>query len=398
MTYNIKNNLDKEIIYFDNAATSWPKPDNVIKEIKNYLENIGGSPGRSGHKMSINASRVLEDARESVSKIFNGIDTSRIIFTKNVTEAINVCLFSLLEPGHHVITSSVEHNSVMRPLRYLESSGASISKINCFTDGCIDPDDIKKSIKRKTKLIVLTHANNVTGTILPIKEVALIALERNIPLLIDCAQTAGSILIDIDLSKFNNCILAFTGHKSLFGPTGTGGMCIGDNIDISPLIYGGTGSKSDEDIQPNFYPDKLESGTINISGLVGLKGGIDFINDKGIAIIRRHEEKLVKMFIKKMSQIENVTIYGPKDPKKQVGIISFNLKDISSSEVGFFLDKKYNIMSRIGLHCNPNAHETIGTFPSGTVRFGFSYFNSLKQIEYSISALKEILNGKESSN
>lgn len=395
MTYSIENNLDKEIIYFDNAATSWPKPDNVIKEIKNYFENIGGSPGRSGHKMSINASRVLEDTRESISKIFNGVDTSRIIFTKNVTEAINVCLFSLIEPGDHVVTSSVEHNSVMRPLRYLESSGVSISKVNCFPDGSIGPDDIKRNIKGKTKLIVLAHANNVTGTILPIKEVASIALERNIPLLIDCAQTAGSIPIDIDLSKFNNCILAFTGHKSLFGPTGTGGMCIGDNIEISPLIYGGTGSKSDEDIQPNFYPDKLESGTINIFGLVGLKGGIDFINKKGISIIRRHEESLIKRFIEEISQIKNVYIYGPKDSKKQVGIVSFNLKDISSSEVGFFLDKKYNIMSRIGLHCNPNAHKTIGTFPIGTVRFGFSYFNSLRQIEYSISALKEILYGKD---
>ncbi len=378
------------IIYFDNAATSWPKPKKVLEAIKYYLEEVGGSPGRSGHRMSILASRLLEDTRESVSKIFNFSDTSRIIFTKNITEALNIALFSLLKPGDHAVTSSIEHNSVMRPLRYLEKNNVSISIVKCYSDCTIDPIEVLKKIKKNTKLVILTHANNVTGTIIPITEIASITLERNIPLLIDCAQTAGSLPMEIDLQQFKNCILAFTGHKSLLGPTGTGGMCIGKNINISSLIFGGTGSKSDEEFQPDFLPDKLESGTINILGLLGLKAGIDFIINKGISKIREHEKILVEKFIKNITKIKGIKIYGTKSPEKQIGVISFNIENMSPSKAGLILDRKYSIMSRVGLHCNPNAHKTIGTFPDGTIRFGFSYFNKIKQVEKAILALKEL--------
>jgi len=385
----------KEIIYFDNAATSWPKPKKVLEAIRYYLEEVGGSPGRSGHRMSILASRLIEDTRESVSKIFNFNDTSRIIFTKNITEALNIALFSLLKSGDHVITSSMEHNSVMRPLRYLEKNGVSISMVKCYSDCTLDPDEVLKKIRKNTKLVVLTHADNVTGTIVPIKKIASITLEKKVPFLIDCAQTAGSIPIEINLQQFENCILAFTGHKSLFGPTGTGGMCIGKNIDISPLIYGGTGSKSDKDTQPIFLPDKLESGTMNILGLLGLKAGIDFILRKGIFKIREWEKKLVEKLIKGLIEIEGIKIYGTKSTERQIGIISFNINNISPSKAGLILDRKYSIMSRIGLHCNPNAHKIIGTFPDGTVRFGFSYFNKVGQIEKAILALKEISYNKK---
>jgi cysteine desulfurase family protein len=385
----------KEIIYFDNAATSWPKPKKVIEAIRHYLEEVGGSPGRSGHRMSILASKLVEDTRESVSKIFNFYDTSRIIFTKNVTEALNIILFSLLQSGDHVITSSVEHNSVMRPLRYLEKNGVSVSMVDCYADCTLDPGEVLKKIKKNTKLVVLTHANNVTGTIIPINKIASITSEKNIPLLIDCAQTAGSIPIEINSQQFENCILAFTGHKSLFGPTGTGGMCIGKNIKISPLIFGGTGSRSDKDTQPTFLPDMLESGTINILGLVGLKAGIDFILDKGVSKIRKYEKKLVERFIKKIIEMDTIKVYGTKSSETQVGIVSFNINNITPSKVGLILDHKYAIMSRIGLHCNPNAHKIIRTFPDGTVRFGFSYFNKMEQIEKTILALKDLSYNKK---
>jgi len=382
-------------IYFDNAATSWPKPEPVLEAIKHYLEQVGGSPGRSGHKMSIMASRCIEDTREIVAKIFNCPDTSRVIFTKNITEALNICLLSLLKPGDHVVTSSMEHNSVMRPLRYLEKNDVSISFANCCSDGSLDLTEVVKHIKGNTKLVVLTHASNVTGTILPIEEVASITMEKNIPFLVDCAQTAGALPIHIDLQKFTNCILAFTGHKSLLGPTGTGGMCIGEDINIAPLMYGGTGSRSDKDTQPEFLPDELESGTLNILGLMGLKAGIEFLMHEDIAQVRAHEQKLVSTFIKKAAHIKELNIYGTKDPDKQIGLISFNIKNLSPSTVGLILDRKYSIMCRVGLHCNPNAHTTIGTFPDGTVRFGFSYFNTVEQVENSILALQEIAANKE---
>jgi len=380
----------KKIVYFDNAATSYPKPKTVLKAMKYYFEKVGGSPGRSGHRMSISASRLIEDVRETVAKVFNCPDTSRIIFTKNITEAINICLFSLLKSGDNIVTTSIEHNSVMRPIRYLEQNGISVSIVNCFPDGSIDPNAVSRKINKKTKLVISTHASNVIGTILPIEEIALITKEKNIPFLIDCAQTAGAIPIDIDLQKFTNCILGFTGHKGLLGPTGTGGMCIGTDVNISSLIHGGTGSNSDKDIQPDFLPDKLESGTINIVGIAGLKAGIDFLINEGIPKVREHEKNLVNIFIKNTDQIKSIKIYGTKDPDKQIGLISFNVKNLSPSEVCFLLDYKYSIMSRTGLHCNPNAHKTIGTFPDGTVRFSFSYFNTVDQVKKSILALKEL--------
>lgn len=380
----------KNVIYFDNAATSWPKPASVIEAMKHYIEDIGGSPGRSGHRMSISASRLVEETREAVGRIFNFSDTSRVIFTRNITEALNICIFSLVEPGDHVITSATEHNSVMRPLRFLEKRGVLLTIVKCNSDGTLVPDEIEKKIKKNTKLVVLAHASNVMGTLLPVDEVAFITNDRNIPFLVDCAQTAGAVPIDIQLEKYTNCILAFTGHKSLYGPTGTGGMCIGSGINLLPLIYGGTGSKSDRDTQPDFLPDQLESGTINIVGLAGLKAGVDYILKTGIHKIRAHEKKLVDIFIRKAIQINGIRIYGTKDPERQAGLVSFNIDGASPSDVGFILDRKYSIMCRIGLHCNPNAHMTNKTFPFGTIRFGFSYFNTVDQVERAISALKKI--------
>ncbi|MHB1334760.1 MAG: aminotransferase class V-fold PLP-dependent enzyme [Candidatus Humimicrobiaceae bacterium] len=382
--------MKENIIYFDNSATSWPKPEEVLESIKYFINEIGGSPGRSGHRMSIEASRLVEETREAIGEFFNYDNTSRIVFTKNITEALNICIFSLLKPGDHVITSSIEHNSVMRPLRFLEKKGLIISTINCSLKGDINVSDIEKNINNNTKMVILTHASNVIGTILPIKKVAKITYNYKIPFVIDCAQTAGSIPININLKKYKNCIITFTGHKAMLGPTGTGGMCIGEDVELMPIIFGGTGSKSDRDSQPDFLPDYLESGTLNIMGLAGLKAAVSYLLRIGLNNIRNHEKLLLGKFIEGASKIKNIIIYGSKDPETQVGLISFNFKNINPSTAGLILDKKYSIMSRIGLHCNPNAHKVIGTFPEGTVRFSFSYFNSLEEIGYSINALNEM--------
>ncbi|MCL5771799.1 MAG: aminotransferase class V-fold PLP-dependent enzyme [Actinobacteria bacterium] len=382
--------MKENIVYFDNSATSWPKPKEVLESIKYFIDEIGGSPGRSGHRMSIEASRLVEETREVIGEFFNYDDTSRIVFTKNITEALNVCIFSLLKPGDHVITSSIEHNSVMRPLRFLEKKGLDISTIYCSPKGDINVSDIEKNINNNTKLVILTHASNVLGTILPIEKVAEITYKYKIPFVIDCAQTAGSIPVNINLKKYKNCIITFTGHKSMLGPTGTGGMCIGEDVELMPIIFGGTGSKSDKDIQPDFLPDYLESGTLNVMGLAGLKAAVSYLLKIGLNNIRNHEKLLLSKFIEGASEIKNVIIYGSKDPETQVGLISFNFKNINSSTAGLILDKKYSIMCRIGLHCNPNAHKVIGTFPEGTIRFSFSYFNSLEEINYSINALNEM--------
>ncbi len=382
--------MDKSIIYFDNSATSWPKPKCVLDNIKYFLDEIGGSPGRSGHRMSIAASRLLEETRETVSRLFKNDDTSRIIFTKNITEALNICIFGLLELGDHVITTNAEHNSVMRPLRYLERQSLGISKVKCNSDGKIRVADIENEIRPNTRLVIITHASNVIGTIMPIKEIAELTLKHNIPFVIDCAQTAGSIPIDVDLKKYTNCAIAFTGHKGLLGPTGTGGLCIGKDLNLNPIIFGGTGSKSDQDTQPDFLPDSLESGTMNILGLAGLKASVSFLLDKGIEAVREHEKGLMFRFIEGVSEIKGINLYGTKDPEFQTGLISFNFDNLSPSTAGLILDKKYSIMCRIGLHCNPNAHKVIGTFPEGTIRFSFSCFNNVRQIDSSIKAIKEM--------
>ena len=380
----------KNIIYFDNSATSWPKPKEMLEVIKDFSNNIGGSPGRSGHNMSIKASRLVQETREAICKLFNYEDTSRVIFTKNITEALNICIFSFLKPGDHVITTTTEHNSVMRPLRHLEKFGLNISMLKCSNKGEIKVSEIEGNIKNNTKMLILSHASNVIGTILPIEKIAEITLKNNTPFVIDCAQTAGSVPIKINLSKYKNCIIAFTGHKSLLGPTGTGGMLIGSDICLRPIMFGGTGSKSDEDTQPEFLPDFLESGTLNVLGLAGLKASVNFLLKTGIYNIRNHEKKLLKKFIEEALGIKNVILYGTCDHNLQAGLISFNFKNLTSSTAGLVLDKKYSIMCRIGLHCNPNAHKTMGTFPDGTIRFSFSYFNTMNEISYALNALREM--------
>lgn len=383
-----------EIIYLDNAATSWPKPPAVFAAMQNFMQNIGGSPGRSGHRLSIEAARIIFEAREKLALLFNVSDPLQIVLTKNATEALNLAIFGLLRPGDHVITSSMEHNSVMRPLRVMEDRGVELTVISASSDGFIVPAQIIKAIKKNTKAIFITHASNVTGTVMPVSEIGLIARKNNLIFCVDAAQTAGSFPIDVE--EMNIDLLAFTGHKSLFGPSGTGGLYIREGLEekIEPLCIGGTGSRSEMEKQPDFMPDRFEAGTPNAVGIAGLQAGVEFVLSQGIGTIKRREEELVKLFIEGVSHVPGIIIYGKTTPGQCIPVVSLNITGLDPGAVALELDEHFNIMSRAGLHCAPAAHKTIGTFPSGTVRFSFSCFNTEEQIIKSIEALRQISKGR----
>jgi len=379
------------LIYFDNAATTWPKPKETFRSMMQSQRAGGGSPGRSAHRSSIEAARIIYDTREVIAHFFGVIDPCRIVFTKNATEALNIAIMGLLKKGDHCVTSSMEHNSILRPLRFLEATrNIKISIISAHADGTIDPSLIEKSLRPKTRLLILGHASNVTGTIAPIQEVGAMARKHGVHFLVDAAQTAGSLPIDVESMKID--LLAFTGHKSLFGPQGTGGLYIREGLDatIAPLMAGGTGSRSESEEQPDFMPDKYESGTPNTIGLAGLKAGISFIQKKGIDAIHKKEQSLLKYFLSGLRKLPGIKLYGPAGIEDRIAVASFNIEGMASSEAAFSLDEKYGILCRPGLHCAPAAHRSIGTFPRGTLRFGFGYYNTLSQVEYALKALEEI--------
>jgi len=383
------------MIYLDNAATSYPKPKEVLEAVMDFMNNIGASPGRSGHRLSIEAGRILYQCRENLAELFHASDPLRIIFTSNATESINLALKGLLYAGDHVITSSMEHNSVMRPLRELEKSGVKVQVIPCSPDGFLNPKDVENATKDNTVLIVLNHASNVTGTLLPVAQIGKIARKKNILFLVDAAQTAGSYPVNIE--KDNIDLLAFTGHKSLFGLTGTGGLVLGERVDIhriAPLKTGGTGSRSESEVHPGFLPDKYESGTPNIAGLAGLNAGTAYILKKGIHQIQQYEINLTDKLISGLKEIRGVAVYGNNQNEERTPVISFTIENQSPSDIGLRLDEEYSIMCRVGLHCSPAAHNTIGTFPVGTVRFSMSIFNNTNDVEEAIKAVKEIAKRK----
>ncbi|WP_427340727.1 aminotransferase class V-fold PLP-dependent enzyme [Caloranaerobacter sp. DY30410] len=376
------------MIYFDNAATTYPKPEEVYQAMLESMKEFGANPGRSGHKLALKAGRAIYETRELLSKLFNIENPMNIIFTLNATEGLNLGIKGILKSGDHVITTSMEHNSVLRPLKALENIGVETTIIQCDKTGMIDIKDIEKNIKQNTKMIITTHASNVTGTLFPIDEISKIAHKNGLLYMVDAAQTAG--VYDIDVKSMNIDILVFPGHKSLLGPQGTGGIYIREGIDVMQMKEGGTGSKSESLIQPEMLPDKFESGTPNTPGIVGLGAGVKFILKTGIENIRKHEEELTEHFIEELKKIDKVKIYGPCDVKKQAPVVSINLGEEDSSEVSYILDRVFNIAVRPGLHCAPLAHKTIGTFEQGVVRFSIGYFNIHEDIENAIKAIREI--------
>ncbi len=386
-------------IYFDNAATSWPKPPAVRDALAEYFDEAGGNPGRSGHRMSVAAARLVENAREKLAELFNVADPSRIVFTHNATHALNVALMGLLHPGDHVVTTSLEHNSVMRPLRHLETLGVELTSVACTPEGLLDADGVGRALRPNTRLLVTTHASNVVGTLMPIGALSRLARERKITYLVDASQTAGAI--PIDLHEVNVDVLAFSGHKGLLGPTGTGGMCIREGVVLAPLMRGGTGSDSAHEIQPDFLPDAFESGTQNVAGIAGLGAGVRFLLEIGIDTVRMHEQQLVAEFLSGASEIPGIILYGPRDAALHCGVVSFNVAGAMPSEVALILDESFAIMARSGLHCAPAVHRALGTFPTGTVRFSFGWFNTPAEVQRALEALREVASwageGKEAA-
>jgi len=379
------------MIYFDNAATSWPKPPGVAEAMVHFLNEVGANPGRSGHRLAVEAGRIVYQAREAVAGLFGAPDPLRIVFGQNATEAINLALNGLLRPGDHVITSSMEHNSVMRPLRALERQGVELTVVPCTSAGFLDPADVAAAIRPHTALIALNHASNVVGTLLPVAEVGRIAREHNVLLLVDAAQTAGAYPIHVQADGID--LLAFTGHKSLYGPMGTGGLVIGERVDVSrlePLKRGGTGSRSEREEQPDFLPDMCESGTPNAVGLAGLGAGLRWVRERGVDAIRAHEMILTQRLIDGLLSIPGVTVYGGHDAARQTATVSFNIAGLDCSEVGLRLDEEHGILCRVGLHCAPAAHRTLGTFPVGTVRFGLGAFNTADEVDAALLAVARL--------
>jgi len=379
------------MIYLDNPATSWPKPPRVKEAMNRFMDEVGANPGRSGHLLSIEAARIIYEAREVLAVLFHVKDSSRIVFTLNATESINLALKGLLRSKDHVITSSMEHNSVMRPLRELEKKGVELSIISCSKEGILDPQEMEKRIKSNTKMVVLNHASNVTGTLLPIQEVGLITRRHDLLLLVDAAQTAGAYPIDVERDGID--LLAFTGHKSLYGPQGTGGLVMGERInekEMIPLKQGGTGSRSEFEEQPDFLPDRFESGTPNGVGIAGLLAGVQFVLERGVEQIHQSESSLTEKLIEGLKKIPQLELYGPGSQKDRIATLSFNLGRLSPSDVAIRLEKEFGILCRPGLHCAPAAHRTIGTFPEGTVRFGLSVFNTEADAEVAIQAVSKI--------
>jgi cysteine desulfurase/selenocysteine lyase len=377
------------MIYLDNAATSFPKPENVYAEMDRCMRTYCSNPGRGSHAMSIQSAIAVTATRERIAKLLNIKDYLNICFTKNATEALNLAILGCLSKGDHVITTCMEHNSVLRPLKTMEKN--KLIKLTILTGdelGLIDPAQVRRSIEKKTRLIVCTLSSNVNGIIMPVKEIGEIARDRGILFLIDGAQGLGCI--KIDLTKQYASMIAFPGHKGLMGPQGTGGLYIAPGVDLKPLMNGGTGSKSGILYQPDFMPDKYESGTLNTPGIVGLGAGIEFIEKTGEDKIKTKKDLLIKRLYDGLYQNRNIKLYSSKNVAENSGIVAFNIKDIDSSEICGELDSTYGIACRAGLHCAPLAHNHFRTQKTGIVRMSVGYFNTINEIDRAVIAVNKI--------
>ncbi|MEA4847022.1 MAG: aminotransferase class V-fold PLP-dependent enzyme [Clostridiaceae bacterium] len=377
-------------VYLDNAATSYPKAPEVGEAVKNFIDNIGCNVKRGVYKGSLSAEEIVFGTREQICRLFNFNKPENVIFTQNITQSLNFLLKGFLRRGDHCIVSSMEHNAVMRPLTQLNAEGVEFSRIQCDTFGRLDPEDIKRQIKSSTKAVIMTHASNVCGTLLPIYEIGEICKERGISFIIDSAQSAGAL--ELDWKRLNADAIAFTGHKGLMGPQGIGGFIVSDELanEMNPCITGGTGSFSDSEEQPGLLPDKFEAGTPNIPGIFGLNAALKYLLSIGVESILAYEMKLTGAFINEISNIEDVMLAGIRGTGSRTAVVSLDFKGRDNAEISYRLDKEYGIATRCGLHCAPSAHKTLGTFPQGTVRFSFSHFNTMEEINYAVDAINKI--------
>lgn len=376
-------------IYLDNAATSWPKPPEVIRAISDHLLHTGASPGRSGHAMSLKAAREVFETRELIAGFFNMPASERVIFTANATEALNVAFHGLLKPGDHVIISHLEHNSVYRPLKYLEAEGIiELSVVDCNEQGKFDFRKFEYSFRSNTRLVATLHGSNVSGAILPIHQIGQICRSKGVLYLVDAAQTAG--LLSIDMIRDNIDLLAFSGHKNLHGPTGIGCLCLKDDLPLKRMLHGGTGSRSEMAEQPDFYPDRLEAGTLNTVGIAGLKAGLQMILKTGIEKICQKQFDLTDRLVSQLNEMEEVTLLTPANDELRLPVVSIIIKGVAPSETALRLDREFGIMTRAGLHCAPLAHKALGTFPQGTTRLSPGIFTTEKEIDFTIDAVKKL--------
>ncbi len=381
--------MTEPLIYLDNAATTFPKPGRVLSAMVETYQRIGVSPGRGGYDLASEAELFVEGVRKKLAKFFGAPDPNGVIFTGNATDGLNLALQGLLRPGDHVVSSRLEHNSVLRPLHHLSTSGVIRYDLAPFDgQGFVDPAEVAGAIRSDTRLVVLTHASNVLGTIQPIPEIGRICRERGVLLLIDAAQSAGAV--PIDMTAWGVSAVAFTGHKSMMGPTGIGGLVIHPELDIRSTRFGGTGvdSKSPEHTQS--LPYRLEAGTLNLMGIIGLSAGVDFLLEEGVGAIHQREMDLLGRLRDGLSVLDRVDLFCAEPLSRRVAILTCNVKGMDPSDVGAILDGDFGIAVRTGLHCAPLVHETIGTFPLGAVRFSVGPFNTASEIDRAIEAMTAI--------
>lgn len=386
-----------QLIYLDNGATSFPKPEEVYTFMDHFYRNFGVNPGRSGYDLCMESGEVIDTTRKQMTTFFNGTDYNRLCFSYNSTDALNLIINGMLEKGDHAVSTNIEHNSVLRPLYHQgEYNGVEVDYIPVDSKGFVDPDDFPKKFKRNTKLVIVNHASNVIGTVQPVKEIGAHCKKHGIPFAIDASQSAGKIPIDIEEQNLD--IVAFTGHKSLLGPTGIGGLYVREGIEIKHTRAGGTGVRSAVRTHLFEYPFRLEYGTLNSVGVAGLHAGVKWVEEKGIENIHEHEMKLTKMLRDGLKDVEGVTLYCMDDLTDHIGIFLFNVDGFEALNVGTILDVDYNIACRTGLHCAPLIHEHIGTADiHGAVRFGIGPFNTEEHIDTAIQAVKDIAQMKRTA-
>lgn len=385
---------EMDAIYLDNASTTFPKPKAVPEAMYHYMTRSGSNINRGCYDRAYAVEELVYETRQMLCSLFGGDDCRNVAFTKNITESLNVILKGLLKPGDHVLVSSMEHNAVMRPLVQLEKQGISFSRIPCRRDGSLILEEMAPLVKKETRAVVMTHASNVCGTMMPYEQVGAFCRERGLLFIADTAQTAGVWPLDMERMKID--ALAFTGHKGLLGPQGIGGFLLSEKLlpQMESLIAGGTGSISHTEVMPDFMPDRFEAGTMNLPGIVGLHAGLGWIRETGMEQIRSHELALTRQFLEGLKSMDpyekRLRVVGKKDTEGRTGVVSVQTVRRELAQTAYELDVQYGIMTRVGLHCAPSAHQTLGTFPTGTIRFSFGWWNTREEAALALQALDEL--------
>ena len=381
--------MDDALIYLDNAATTFPKPVSVLEKMVETYLRIGVSPGRGSYDLSVEAESLVGEVRQKMARFFGAPDPDRVVFTSNATDALNLAIQGMLRPGDHVVSTRLEHNSVLRPLYHLRQQGIiEYDLVGFDARGFVHPEDVVAALRPTTKLVILCHASNVLGTIQPVQEIGRLCAERGVPVLIDTAQSAG--VIPIDMQSWQIAALAFTGHKAMLGPTGIGGLVLNRGIEIEPTRFGGTGLESGSPVHTETFPHRLEAGTLNLMGIIGLSEGLDFLQTMGIELIHAKEMELLATLRDGLSLIDGIELYCAENLSNHVALLTANVRGMDPDDVGSILDADFHIAVRAGLHCAPLVHEGLGTLPHGSVRFSPGPFNRMEDIEKTLEAMAEI--------